>query len=142
MTKVNLRSRFYSHIYNARRTRRNLRQVRIGTASGDYGSAGRGLLVRGLRLDETQRRLLGGGAGKVCRYLEYIGVVADARSVLILNAGDVPEPTGAPTEGQDIYFEVLELQPIQLSVSFMRTDRVNADEKYAPPPALFFRLSD
>lgn len=52
-------------------------------------------------------------------------------SVLILNAGEIPEPSGTPVEGQDIYFEVLELQPIQLSVSFMRTDRVNADEKYA-----------
>jgi len=31
--------------------------------------------------------------------------------------------------GQELYFEVLELQPIQLSISFERTERVNAEEK-------------
>jgi vacuolar protein sorting-associated protein 13A/C len=32
--------------------------------------------------------------------------------------------------GQDIYFEVLELQPIQLSISFMRTESINSEERY------------
>ncbi|KAG8963047.1 hypothetical protein FRC03_003482 [Tulasnella sp. 419] len=41
---------------------------------------------------------------------------------------DLPRPRPIE-EGQDIYFEVLELQPIRLSLSFMRTERVNADEK-------------
>jgi vacuolar protein sorting-associated protein 13A/C len=31
--------------------------------------------------------------------------------------------------GQELYFEVLELQPIKLSLSFMRTERVNSEEK-------------
>ncbi|XP_006454344.1 hypothetical protein AGABI2DRAFT_114096 [Agaricus bisporus var. bisporus H97] len=31
--------------------------------------------------------------------------------------------------GQDIYFEVLELQPIQLSISFMRTESINSEER-------------
>jgi vacuolar protein sorting-associated protein 13A/C len=31
--------------------------------------------------------------------------------------------------GEDLYFEVLELQPIKLSLSFMRTERVSSDEK-------------
>ncbi|KAF7306925.1 hypothetical protein MIND_00485000 [Mycena indigotica] len=33
------------------------------------------------------------------------------------------------TPGADLYFEVLELQPIKLSLSFMRTERVSAEEK-------------
>ena len=30
-----------------------------------------------------------------------------------------------------MYFEVLELQPIKLSMSFMRTERVSGEDKYA-----------
>lgn len=49
-------------------------------------------------------------------------------SVLIQHPEEIPEPQ--PTAaGQDLYFEVLELQPIKLSLSFMRTERVNSDEK-------------
>lgn len=40
----------------------------------------------------------------------------------------------ASSGGGDLYFEVLHLQPIQLDLSFMRTDRVNVDDKYV----LFF----
>lgn len=50
-------------------------------------------------------------------------------AVLIQEAGDIKEPTGTPQDATELYFEVLEFQPIQLSVSFMRTDRVNAEEK-------------
>lgn len=49
-------------------------------------------------------------------------------SVLILHAEDIPEPQDTPV-GQDVYFEVLELQPIKLSLSFMRTERVSSEEK-------------
>jgi vacuolar protein sorting-associated protein 13A/C len=35
--------------------------------------------------------------------------------------------------GQELYFEVLELQPIKLSLSFMRTERVNSEEKSVQP---------
>jgi vacuolar protein sorting-associated protein 13A/C len=31
--------------------------------------------------------------------------------------------------GQALYFEVLELQPIKLSISFMRTERISSEEK-------------
>lgn len=41
---------------------------------------------------------------------------------------DIPEPQ-ATTRGQDLYFEVLELQPIKLSISFMRTERVSGEEQ-------------
>jgi len=50
-------------------------------------------------------------------------------SVLIQHADGIPEPSNN-SAGQDLYFEVLELQPIKLSLSFMRTERVNSDEKY------------
>ncbi|KIJ26913.1 hypothetical protein M422DRAFT_55306 [Sphaerobolus stellatus SS14] len=60
--------------------------------------------------------------------------------VLIANAVDIPEPT--PTaEGQSVYFEVLELQPIKLIVSFVTSQHMNADEKIntGTPIALIFR---
>ncbi|KAF7339474.1 hypothetical protein MSAN_02161700 [Mycena sanguinolenta] len=48
--------------------------------------------------------------------------------VLIQNEGEIQEPTDTAA-GEDLYFEVLELQPIKLSLSFMRTERVSAEEK-------------
>jgi hypothetical protein len=51
------------------------------------------------------------------------------RSVLLQNIDSIPEPADIST-GQDLYFEVLELQPIKLSLSFMRTERVSSEEKY------------
>ncbi|KAF8216245.1 hypothetical protein K438DRAFT_1748990 [Mycena galopus ATCC 62051] len=48
--------------------------------------------------------------------------------VLIQNEGEIQEPTDTAA-GEDLYFEVLELQPIKLSLSFMRTERVTAEEK-------------
>ncbi|KAF8622462.1 hypothetical protein AX15_006983 [Amanita polypyramis BW_CC] len=48
-----------------------------------------------------------------------------AEDMLIENPNDVPEPPKA-TVGQDVYFEVLEFQPIMLLLSFMRTERVNS----------------
>ena len=49
-------------------------------------------------------------------------------SVLLQNIDTIPEPADIST-GQDLYFEVLELQPIKLSLSFMRTERVSSEEK-------------
>ncbi|KAH9849745.1 vacuolar protein sorting-associated protein 13 [Lenzites betulinus] len=48
--------------------------------------------------------------------------------VLLAFPEDIPEPQ-ATARGQDLYFEVLELQPIRLSISFMRTERVSGEEK-------------
>ncbi|RDX55846.1 vacuolar protein sorting-associated protein 13 [Lentinus brumalis] len=48
--------------------------------------------------------------------------------ILLEYPEDIPEPK-ATARGQDVYFEVLELQPIKLSISFMRTERVSAEEK-------------
>ena len=46
----------------------------------------------------------------------------------------IPFPEGLKepelnTSGQDLYFEVLELQPIRLAISFMRTERLNAEDR-------------
>ena len=49
-------------------------------------------------------------------------------SVLIEYPKDIPEPDVANAKA-DIFFEALQLQPMSLELSFMRTDRVNVDEK-------------
>ncbi|KAJ7597035.1 vacuolar protein sorting-associated protein 13 [Mycena floridula] len=51
-----------------------------------------------------------------------------SEDVLIQHPDEIPEPVAAKA-GQDLYFEVLELQPIRLSLSFMRTERVSSEEK-------------
>ncbi|KAI0321342.1 hypothetical protein OF83DRAFT_1274656 [Amylostereum chailletii] len=48
--------------------------------------------------------------------------------VLVERINDIPEP-GVTNTGQVLYFEVLELQPIRLALSFMRMERVSAEEK-------------
>ncbi|RMD41253.1 hypothetical protein DV735_g3867, partial [Chaetothyriales sp. CBS 134920] len=40
---------------------------------------------------------------------------------------DLPEPS-KEEQGRDVYFELLHLQPMQLDLSFVRTERVNAEE--------------
>lgn len=52
------------------------------------------------------------------------------RDILIAHPVDIPEPSST-AEGQYVYFELLDLQPIKLVLSFMTTQHVNADEKYA-----------
>lgn len=51
---------------------------------------------------------------------------------------DIPEPK-QQQQGQDIYFEVLNIQPMQLDLSFMRTERVNVEDKTSSHnPVMFF----
>ncbi|OCT48539.1 Vacuolar protein sorting-associated protein 13 [Cladophialophora carrionii] len=50
---------------------------------------------------------------------------------------DVPEPT-REQQGEDVYFELLHLQPIQLDLSFVRTERVNAEDNFVNSPLMFF----
>ncbi|KAG1749982.1 vacuolar protein sorting-associated protein 13 [Suillus paluster] len=52
----------------------------------------------------------------------------NTEDVLIQHPEDIPEPQ-ISAAGQDVYFELLELQPIQLSLSFMATERVSSEEK-------------
>lgn len=51
-----------------------------------------------------------------------------SQDVLIQQADGIPDPEETAT-GQDLYFEVLELQPIKISISFMRTERISSEEK-------------
>ncbi|KAI0196929.1 hypothetical protein F4808DRAFT_439325, partial [Astrocystis sublimbata] len=51
---------------------------------------------------------------------------------------NIPEPKQEQS-GQDIYFEVLNIQPMQLDLSFMRTERVNIEDKTSSRnPIMFF----
>ncbi|KAG5925451.1 hypothetical protein E4U42_004279 [Claviceps africana] len=51
---------------------------------------------------------------------------------------DIPEPSEQPG-GQDIYFEVLNIQPMQIDLSFMRTERINAEDKTSSRnPIMYF----
>ncbi|KAM7185556.1 putative vacuolar protein sorting-associated protein [Naviculisporaceae sp. PSN 640] len=51
---------------------------------------------------------------------------------------DIPEPKGQQA-GRDIYFETLNIQPMQLDLSFVRTERVNVEDKTSSRnPIMFF----
>ncbi|KAJ5606070.1 hypothetical protein N7510_008851 [Penicillium lagena] len=51
---------------------------------------------------------------------------------------NIPEPQQEDA-GQDVYFELLHLQPMQLDISFMRTERVNVEDTIQPSnPLMFF----
>lgn len=64
---------------------------------------------------------------------------AEKETDFIEHPREVREPSGTQTASDDIYFEILHLQPIALNLSFMRTERVNADEKVSSRnPLIFF----
>ncbi|KKK20473.1 hypothetical protein ARAM_004467 [Aspergillus rambellii] len=50
---------------------------------------------------------------------------------------NIPEPQSEGA-GQDVYFEVLHLQPMQLDISLMRTERVNVEDTLQPSNPLMF----
>ena len=51
---------------------------------------------------------------------------------------DIPEPQ-LEQQGQDVYFELLHLQPMQLDLSFVRTERINVeDTATSSNPLVFF----
>ncbi|EJU02006.1 hypothetical protein DACRYDRAFT_22408 [Dacryopinax primogenitus] len=63
---------------------------------------------------------------------------SEVQDTLIEQPGDIPDAT-EPKGGLDMYFEILHLQPVSLELSFMRTDRVNVDEKQSTRnPVAFF----
>ncbi|OQE23254.1 hypothetical protein PENSTE_c009G01087 [Penicillium steckii] len=49
----------------------------------------------------------------------------------------IPEPQQNDA-GQDVYFELLHLQPMQLDISFMRTERINVEDTMQPSNPLMF----
>lgn len=50
---------------------------------------------------------------------------------------EIPEPL-TDTSGLDMYFEVLHIQPAQMDLSFVRTERINTEEKAASDNAIMF----
>ncbi|PGH11668.1 hypothetical protein AJ80_07035 [Polytolypa hystricis UAMH7299] len=50
---------------------------------------------------------------------------------------DIPEPTGEQY-ARDVYFELLHLQPMQLDLSFVRTQRVNVEDTMQSSSPLMF----
>jgi vacuolar protein sorting-associated protein 13A/C len=51
---------------------------------------------------------------------------------------DIPEPK-QEQQGQDVYFELLNIQPAQMDLSFVRTERVNVEDKTTSRnPIMFF----
>jgi vacuolar protein sorting-associated protein 13A/C len=60
--------------------------------------------------------------------------------VLCDDSLDIPEPK-AQQQGQDIYFELLNIQPMQLDLSFVRTERVNVEDKTSSRNPLMFFLN-
>lgn len=65
---------------------------------------------------------------KLGRYFSDRRILTPCYSVLIAQPDEIVEPEDT-AEGQELYFEVLELQPIQLAISFMRTERVSSEEQ-------------
>ncbi|KAK4052926.1 Vacuolar protein sorting-associated protein 13 [Microbotryomycetes sp. JL221] len=65
---------------------------------------------------------------------------AELPSKLTDEPNEIQEPSGT-SKGGDVYFEVLHLQPIQLDLSFMRTDRVNVDQKLNTRNPFFFFIN-
>ncbi|KHJ35601.1 putative vacuolar protein sorting-associated protein vps13 [Erysiphe necator] len=53
---------------------------------------------------------------------------------------DIPEPEQNQS-GKDIYFELLNIQPMQLDLSFVRTDRVNVEDKTSSRNPFMFLLN-
>ncbi|GJN91455.1 hypothetical protein Rhopal_004478-T1 [Rhodotorula paludigena] len=66
--------------------------------------------------------------------------IEEPPSKLTEDPDEIPEPT-ATSKGGDLYFEVLHLHPIQLDLSFMRTDRVNVEQKLTSHNPLFFFIN-
>ena len=53
---------------------------------------------------------------------------------------DVPEPQQEEA-GQDVYFELLHLQPMQIDLSFVRTERINAEDTMTINNPLMFAVN-
>jgi vacuolar protein sorting-associated protein 13A/C len=53
---------------------------------------------------------------------------------------DIPEPQQEQS-GQDIYFELLHLQPMQIDLSFVRTERINAEDTMTSSNPFMFAVN-
>ncbi|KAJ6262787.1 Vacuolar protein-sorting-associated protein [Drechslerella dactyloides] len=62
----------------------------------------------------------------------------EGEDILCDNSLDIPEPKTTEA-GQDVYFELLHIQPAQMDLSFVRTERINAEDKTSSRnPLMFF----
>ncbi|WWC86271.1 uncharacterized protein L201_001144 [Kwoniella dendrophila CBS 6074] len=64
----------------------------------------------------------------------------ETHDVLIEHPKDIPEPDISSTQA-DVFFEALQLQPVSLELSFMRTDRVNVDEKVSTRNPFYYAIN-
>ncbi|KAL0252508.1 hypothetical protein I308_101900 [Cryptococcus tetragattii IND107] len=64
----------------------------------------------------------------------------EGQDILIEHPKDIPEPDISTTKA-DVFFEALQLQPMALELSFMRTDRVNVDEKVSTRNPFYYALN-
>jgi len=76
--------------------------------------------IRGASWEEEQRQQVRLVVDSQTTHLTSI-------SVLIERSVEISEPEDLPSE-RDLYFELLELQPIRLSLSFERTDRLSGEK--------------
>ncbi|KAJ4295319.1 Vacuolar protein sorting-associated protein 13 [Kalmusia sp. IMI 367209] len=53
---------------------------------------------------------------------------------------DIPEPKQEQS-GQDVYFELLHLQPMQIDLSFVRTERINAEDTMTSSNPFMFAVN-
>ena len=63
-------------------------------------------------------------------FVKIPGIIAesdDNQGKLCDEEIDIPEPHREEV-GQDVYFELLHLQPVQIDLSFVRTERINAED--------------
>ncbi|QRV76706.1 vacuolar protein sorting-associated protein 13 [Ceratobasidium sp. AG-Ba] len=60
--------------------------------------------------------------------LEGVAWGAEPQDVFTEHPVDIPEPANLNQGAQDLYFEVLELQPTELSLSFVRSVHTNVEE--------------
>ena len=67
----------------------------------------------------------------------YQASSSNQRDVLCDTQLEIPEPMSY-TSGLDLYFEVLHIQPAQMDLSFVRTERINAEDKASSENALMF----
>ena len=112
-----------------RRTRRAVRQVLLNLAAGFDNPSGRRFPLCSIRTEQNSWCILGGRSETVSLtvmvHLQTTSLTSI--SVLIEQPLEISEPEDSDSE-RDLYFEVLELQPIRLSLSFERTDRLSGEK--------------
>lgn len=61
--------------------------------------------------------------------MHIVDTSTDSESSILTPQPDTIVEPEATAGGPNLYFEILELQPIKLTISFMRTERVSGEEQ-------------